>query len=157
MDEIQALATPDATLPEVDWQRFTSSQRRYLAYLARYDGPTDACSELGLSYNSVKAWRNSVPGFRCAEASVREAATNYQATLAKSILSSAAPLVAEKMAQRATSEPASDRQLVVAQRAGEQVLKAAGVVSDAQSFGDVERVDVLAMRLWRRKQQPDSS
>ena len=144
---------PDQPHLQALFDALTPAQQRYLAYLAHSSGPVKAAKRAGISHQMPSVWRCQRPAFRLAEAAVKAAIAEHGSNLAANLARSHAPVVMLKVIDRAESNPTSDRQLVTSQKAAEVVLRAAGVLQDAPPGvpGQIERIDILAMRLWTRQ------
>jgi hypothetical protein len=135
-------------------EEFSAGMQRYLLARAGTATAAEACRLAGISFNSVKnTWRYSTPGFREAEEAMRQLSGEVKVQLARAILRGGAPLVAyQQLDQAAESHRGkSGQELISQQKARDAVLKGAGV-SDAGMGDDVERVDLLALRIIKRRQ-----
>lgn len=109
----------------------TPSQQRYLAFLPHSKGLADAADQAHISRRTPHTWRCQVPAYREAERIVRAEMATIGHNLALNLAKVAAPRVMVTQIDRAIPDPdkpLTDRQLVVAQKAAEVVLKAAGVL-----------------------------
>uniref|UniRef100_A0A6M3JZ23 Uncharacterized protein n=1 Tax=viral metagenome TaxID=1070528 RepID=A0A6M3JZ23_9ZZZZ len=162
------VSTPDQTaitlsrvLPDVlsSLSQLSTSQQSYLVALAQYGSVTRACRIAEIQSDTVSQWRcPSSPVrevFNKVEGAIRQHRGTVSVALARQALANAAALAAQRVVERATQEPQSDRQMVVAQRAGEYVLRAVGIGGDATPSAEgEERLDVVALRIWRRVHAP---
>lgn len=153
-DVAKRLTEEESEQPDLSYlfQNLSPSQQRYLAHLPQGENTEATCKIVGLAPSTIRLWRKLYPAFKQAEVAIKERTATYAVTLARTLFAVAAPVTTLKVIERANGPVESDRQLVTAQKAAETVLKAAGVLSDTPQLpGEVERVDVLAMRLWMKK------
>lgn len=133
-------------------QGFSKHQRRYLVARAGTTTHEEALRLAGAKNSTLRMhWRGD-PLFREAEQLVLTLSRDDTVALARTLYQAAMPMVAERQIDQATEphQGLSDRQLMAQQRARDAVTKGAGMGDGAGGEGE-ERLDLLAIRLWRGK------
>ena len=147
---VSAEATPEGLL--ASFPTFTGPRRAYL--IARCNAPSlaEAARQAGVQEQTVYGWRSYFPAFKEAERQLLDARGDASLQLARALAKGAMPGVAQRQITQALRDDAdlSDRQLMAQQRARESVAKWAGMEAGAPGEGE-ERLDILAIRLWRSK------
>ena len=165
LDLVQPLATAlvvDAVLPQLPealtayLDEATDAQRRYL--IARCTGSQTFARQIaGVEASTVaRVWRLDTT-FYAAERAAAALEGDKRLAFARGLAQGAAPLVVHRQVEQAVESHLgrTDRELMAQQRARDAVLKVAGLVRDAApAMGDVERVDIIAARLWMRRKEP---
>ena len=95
-------------------------------------------------------WRSYIPAFKEAERQLMDLKGDSATQLARALYKGAMPGVAVRKITQALKDDAglSDRQLMAQQRAREAVTKGAGM--EGSLAPGEERLEIIAMRLWRR-------
>ena len=129
---------------------FTGPQRSYLIERATCPSLAEAARRTGVQENTVYGWRSYVEGFRKAEAALLALKGDSTTQLARAIYKAAMPGVAVRQVTMALAdeEGLSDRALIAQQRARDAVTHGAGM--EGSLAPGEERLEIIAMRLWRR-------
>jgi hypothetical protein len=129
-------------------QAFSGNPAAYLIALLRSPTSTyaDIARSIGVDPRSAYQWDTRVPGFRAAKQAIAAHTDSLKLEYAKLAMLESVPDVTDAMVDRAKGTGAA------AQRAGERILETAGVLrKDGDLPGDMESIDVVAMRMIRRK------
>ena len=145
-----------ALLLETFKGELTIAQQRYLMARAGTSSHAAACELAGNSAHTREAiWlSSSTPSskaFKEAERQIVALSLDAKVQLARAVYQQAMPLVAHRQVAQAVEDHKglSDRSLMAQQRARDAVTKGAGM-GEGGSEGE-ERLDLLAIRLWRKK------
>lgn len=141
-------------LPDSFWlalPTFTGPQRAFLVARCNARSAAEAARIAGVKEETVYSWRYTFPVFRECEQQLLAAKGDAKTQLARAMYQAAMPEVAWRQVNQATEDHKglSDRELMAQQRARDAVTKGAGM-GDATGEGE-ERLDLLAIRLWRSK------
>ena len=142
--------------PPLDTSHMSVRGLVYLSGIAAGLKRREAAHSANLAMATIKGYRRTVQGFRNAEDKIMEARTDFTTALAKGIMESAA-LEAAKRHLEIVRTPAVDSQGELVQaakatailRASENVLKAAGVLTDAEVPPGVGRG--LIVKMWETR------
>lgn len=130
----------------------TKPQRLWIVKRLNAPSLSEAARQAGVGENTVYTWRSMFPAFRLCEKAILEVQGDSSLQLARAIYKAAIPEVATRQVEQALEDhrELSDRQLMAQQRAREAVSKGAGL-EDSGSGGVEEGLEVIALRLWRRR------
>ena len=144
-----------ALLLEAFKGELTTAQLRYLMARAGTSSHAAACELAGNSAHTREAiWlSSSTPSsraFKEAERQIVALSLDAKVQLARAVYQQAMPLVAHRQVAQAVEDHRglSDRSLMAQQRAREAVTKGAGM--EGSLAPGEERLEIVAMRLWRR-------
>ena len=134
-------------------EKFNGYPFQFLLTLIRNPGISysAAARAVGIKPETAYNYDYNYPGFREAKQAIAAATTGLKADYARLAMLAAVPDVADKMIERATGDGRD------AQRAGERILEQVGVLRNGPQTGDLERIDVIAARLFYSKRGAASS
>jgi len=139
---------PSAPLYQRIAQGFNGNRYTFLMLMLRSPGASQAslAESMGLKPDTISDWKQEVPGFADMLAELRTFNADLRSEYAQAAFRDAVPGVVDAMVNRATGNSHKD-----AQRAGERILEAVGVLrKEGDLAPGTEAVDILMLKLRRR-------